>query len=266
MPYDTSIFWNSFFILLSLGIAVFTYFKQSLTLFGAIVAFFLASFLYLSGGILLFTVLMFFFFSSTLIGKIGKSSRTSIQQIHQKSGTRDAIQVFANGGVALIMAMLYVVSGDVRFYIAVIVSFTVATADTWGSEIGVLSKRSPLSILRWQVVQKGISGGVSRLGILASLLGATCVSMVYLLFQLPNFEPKSTILILVIGFMGSILDSVIGDLLQAKYFDESTGTLTERSHNGKTKNRLIQGFSWMTNDAVNGLSIAIATLLFVLIF
>lgn len=266
MPYETSILWNSVFVLLSFVIAGLTYIKKSLTLPGAIVAFLVAAMLYLSGGALFFTGLMFFFFSSTLIGKVGKKHHQVINQIHQKSGSRDAIQVLANSGVAVFMAILFVWTGEERFQIAVMVSLAISTADTWGSELGVLSNKSPISILRWRKVQIGISGGITLLGTVASFLGATSIAILYGLFHLPSFEIGSLILIVIVGFLGSLLDSLLGDTMQSKYWDDENNRLTEKPINNGVKNRLIQGFSWMTNDVVNILSIAITTGFFVLLF
>ncbi len=266
MPYEDSFIWNGLFILLSFLIASYTYFKKSLTMSGAIVAFFVASFLYLSGGALFFSGLMFFFFSSTLIGKLGKKTHQEINQIHQKSGTRDVIQVLANSGVAVVMAIIFIWTREVRFQIAVMVSLAVSTADTWASEIGVLSKKTPISILRWRNVQTGISGGVTGLGIAASFLGASSIAVIYGLFQLPSFEVGDVQFIIIIGFLGSILDSLLGDTMQAKYQDDWNHKLTEKPISNGVQNRLVQGFSWMTNDLVNLLSIAIATSLFVLLF
>ena len=59
------------------------------------------------------------------------------------------------------------------------------------------------------------------------------------------------LLVLIFGFFGSILDSVLGALFQAKY-KNSAGHFVDSSDEGKRP--LAAGFVWITNDVVNGIT------------
>ena len=100
------------------------------------------------------------------------------------------------------------------FYLLYIGSLAAVTADTWATEIGIIAKSTPLSILTFQVVSHGISGGVSTHGTLAAALG----SLVLVLVGLLSASHSSLLIIgiweffiiLVSGFLASIVDSLLG--------------------------------------------------------
>lgn len=255
MIYHQELLPNLIFISLSLLIAFFTYYKKQLTLAASITAFFTASILYLSGGELFFSCLMFFFFSSTLITKFGKMKRSDVEKIHEKKGRRDIYQVLANSGLAVVFAILFAFTQDLRFQIAVLVCIASATADTWASEIGIFSTKPPISILRLKPVLRGLSGGVSGLGMLASLGGALMIGLIYWIFQNPNVSMDLFLIIVSLGVLGGIVDSILGDLIQAKYLNIKTNTLTEKRLTHEQPNRLIKGFAWVNNDWINFMSI-----------
>ena len=61
------------------------------------------------------------------------------------------------------------------------------------------------------------------------------------------------------GFIGCLVDSYMGILLQAKYKGERTGTYTEKPFLENEKVILINGLAWITNDAVNFISGFVST-------
>jgi uncharacterized membrane protein len=58
------------------------------------------------------------------------------------------------------------------------------------------------------------------------------------------------------GFIGAILDSILGASIQAQYRCALSGRLTERPATQGVRNALQRGFAWVGNDAVNFLSSA----------
>jgi uncharacterized membrane protein len=58
-------------------------------------------------------------------------------------------------------------------------------------------------------------------------------------------------LVAVFGFIGSILDSVLGVLFQAKYLDEM-GNQVDSSESGRRS--MAAGYRWVTNDVVNAIT------------
>ena len=131
--------------------------------------------------------------------------------------------------------------------------FAVANADTMSSEIGKYYRGQTYDILQWHKITPGLSGGVSIQGTLAGLLGsAIMVLLAGLIFPFSWFE--QTVLLLG-GFGGMLLDSILGSVLQAKY--QVAGQIAESG----TKAQLVRGLHWCNNDWVNLLSILLMILL-----
>lgn len=247
---------HTLFILLSFFVAFFAYRRNSLTKAAALAAFILAAGLYLIGGPLFFILLMVFFFSSTFLSHFKEEVKEEIEKdLHEKTGKRDFVQVLANGGAAFTMAILYGLTQSENYALGVAIAFAACNADTWASEIGVLSKKAPISLITRKQVQRGMSGGVSLLGLLASFGGALLVALTYLLVRLAggfsvNFFSEIG-LILIGGSLGSLLDSILGETLQVKYRSRQTGILTEKAILAGEKNERIRGLAFVNNDFVN---------------
>ena len=68
------------------------------------------------------------------------------------------------------------------------------------------------------------------------------------------------------GFAGSIIDSYLGALIQAKYKGVKTGILTEKKWLPNEGVVLASGLAIITNDMVNLLSTLLSAVLTVLLF
>ncbi|WP_373482158.1 DUF92 domain-containing protein [Acetobacterium sp.] len=255
------------YIFLALAVSVFALRRNALTFSAALGAFLLAVVLYLAGGPLFFILLMVFFFSSTFLSYFKASFKDSIEaRIHAKSGPRDIIQVVANGGAALIMAVPFVLSQNPAYLVAVAAAFAACNADTWASEIGILSRKAPVSLITLKPVNPGLSGGVSVLGLLASLGGAVVVALTYGLYQFGAGNSGLLLwsqigIITLGGVLGSILDSLMGAVIQAKYISHETGELTEKPDHNNKPNQLYSGITFVNNDFVNFASSLLAAAL-----
>ncbi|MDR3086254.1 MAG: DUF92 domain-containing protein [Christensenellaceae bacterium] len=209
---------------------------------------------FLFGGWLLWGMLILFFMSSSLAGKLGKHRRAGAG----REGTgRRAAQVLANSLPALIAAFFYWLGGQAPLLMAALGAIAAAASDTWASEIGVLSRKSPVSILTLRPVRAGLSGGISPLGCLAGALGSLCIALPagLVLLSFPAFWA-----VFLGGCGGCVADSLLGASLQAKYLGQD-GELTEEPYGPSGPNRLFSGLRSMNNDWVNGLSAAGAALL-----
>ena len=232
---------------------------------GAIAGMAVGTGLLASAGLPAFAILGAFFFSSVFLGRLGKGRRDEVALVVEKGGRRDTWQVLANGGVGLVTALAYGVTRQPALLVACGVAFAEATADTWASEIGVLSPSRPRSILSREVLPAGASGGVSSLGTFASLAGSLLVGIIFLagyrglLGYAEAF--RAAIWVAAGGFAGAIIDSVLGATVQAQYECSLSGKLTERSRTNGMLNVLTRGYRWVTNDVVNALSGAASALL-----
>jgi uncharacterized protein (TIGR00297 family) len=231
---------------------------------GAAAGILVGTILFASGGLVFWLLMGAFFLSSTLLSRYKRERKEKASLLQEKHDVRDAVQVLANGGPGALWALLYLFFPGPEAMMGVVASYAAANADTWAGEVGVLSSQSPRLITGGGPVQPGRSGGVTPVGIAASLGGALFIAGLFLACAraLPVFSPDITpgerILFGLCaaggGFLGALIDSLLGATVQARFTDPRTGTFTERSVSEHGPNRLAHGFRAITNDAVNLLS------------
>jgi uncharacterized protein (TIGR00297 family) len=263
------IYMASIGFLLSFLIAYAAYRKNSLTLDGSAGATLLGTLMYATSGIFGSLLMVLFFISSSLLSHFKKSAKSEVARKFDKTGRRDAMQVFANGGVGLFYSMLYYITKNPSYLVLLALSFAAANADTWATELGVLSTAKPISLRNFRRVERGTSGAVSLPGAIAALSGALFIGILTpLAFKLMGlFDPAltgfgNTFIITLGGFLGSLIDSLLGATCQGVYYSEELKTETEKRFSFGRKNRLVRGFGFVNNDLVNFLSIAISSALF----
>ena len=165
------------------------------------------------------------------------------------------LQVFANGGVGLIHSILYYLTNNPSYLVFLGISFAAANADTWATELGILNKKNPLSLRTFKRVAKGTSGAVSLFGTLSAFIGSMLIGIFATLgFSFLNigelsFEYiKAFQLVTLGGFIGSLIDSILGATVQGVYYSEELkGETEKKDYNGKP-NLLIRGLSFVNND------------------
>jgi uncharacterized protein (TIGR00297 family) len=236
--------------------------RRSLTRIGAATALAMGLGFQLLGGFPFLVPLLAFFLSSTAITKYKQERKAAIEKrLHARTGTRDWVQVVANGGPGVLVALLYPWIPERWVVVTLFTVFAACNSDTWASEIGVFSQRPPISIVRWVEVEKGLSGGVSVLGTSFALLGALFIALIYGAMNLHDPHLAANVAVITgCGLLGSIVDSVLGDLVQAKYRSRTRGTLTEKPFEEGIANERVGGVAWIDNDVVNFLSPSVAAL------
>lgn len=181
---------------------------------------------------------------------------SKINPNNKDNSGRTAVQVIANSGVAGILAFVYLLTQNQILPIAFIISFSVALSDTFSSEFGKRYGGMPISICSLKPIQKGLSGGISFSGTAAGLLGSLCISTVYLLHKQ---DVQNTITILMFGFSGMLIDSMIGCAFQAKY--RKGKNIVETGN----RDKLNSGFHIIDNNMTNFLSILITVLVYLVV-
>ena len=240
--------------------------KGSLNKSGFAAATLLGTSLYIFGGLYFWVLMISFFISSSLLTKFKGGEKEALEEVKEKEEGRNYVQVAANGGLGFIYGLLYFISDNPVFVVAYAVAFAAANADTWSSELGVLSKRPPVLILNFKRTERGESGAVSLMGTAAAFLGAFFIAIVFAVGYTAAFGWSSNLisysfLVLLLGFSGSIIDSLLGAAIQVKYRCSSCGKITEKQiHHGERATQ-IKGLRFINNDAVNFISGVIVTVL-----
>lgn len=234
---------------------------KSLTLGGAIGATIVGLSIYCGFSFQGLLLLGCFFGSSSLLSKFQGAKKSILMDILEKGDRRDIVQVMANGGVPAILSLIALIEQDIdqTILLGFCISIAAANADTWASEIGTLSQQKPRLLLTFKKVERGTSGAVTLLGTCAAFAGAALISVIAgLLFSLSMEE---LLMILVFGFLGNIIDTVLGQTIQIKYKCISCGKVTEKQYHCRKPGEKMTNYSFLNNDAVNFLSIFLSTFL-----
>jgi uncharacterized protein (TIGR00297 family) len=233
----------AFAAIFAAAVASLAYRTQALSASGATAAFAVGTAVFAGLGWPGAAVLFAFFLPSTVLTRIGRTQKLGAGAPPRTA--RNGRQVLANGGVAAVCALL--AAHGALFAAAFAGAFAAASADTWGTEIGMLSRRSPVSILTFRPLRAGLSGGVTPLGIAATVAGALAVAWVASLVYL---APLGCVALG--GVAGALADSILGASLQElRWCPVCASECEVQIHDCGTPTRLQRGIHWMGNDAVN---------------
>ncbi len=240
-------------LFLSTAITLFAYRRRSLSPSGVAGAIVTGTTTFGLGGWDWGHSLIFFFVSSSMLSHFREHEKAAAAaDKFSKGSRRDLGQVVANGGVATLLALGYGLARE-TLQAGYIGSLATATADTWATELGVLSPQPPRLVTSGKPVSPGTSGGITLLGTGAAALGALALGTVF--WALRRFRTSLAfvpLLGLVSGLAGSFLDSLLGATLQAMYYCPVCNKETERRiHRCGTSTMFLRGWPWMDNDVVN---------------
>jgi uncharacterized protein (TIGR00297 family)/Raf kinase inhibitor-like YbhB/YbcL family protein len=247
--------------LLAVVVSIAAFFSRSLSVSGALAAITLGTVVFGLGGLPWAVLLLAFFISSSLLSRLLKHRKTTVEEKFSKGSRRDIWQVSANGLVAGLAVLCHQVYPQSAWpWLAFSGALAAVNADTWATEIGVLGKRSPRLITTGRMVERGTSGAVSLVGTLAAAAGAGLIGVLAafpwqdgLLLQFPSGSIVVILAVTAAGLVGSLVDSLLGATLQAQFFCPACRKETERHplHTCSSTTTHHRGLHWLNNDAVN---------------
>ncbi|GAB7361700.1 hypothetical protein MBLNU230_g1747t1 [Neophaeotheca triangularis] len=244
-----------------------------------------------------FWLLVTFFLLGVVITKIGHTAKEKLTQSSAGAsggeGPRSSIQVLSNSVFAAVLILLHAwlltstpfTSSNLStspgphmpmlqalLPIGIMAHYAAVAADTFSSELGILSSTQPFLITApWKQVPKGTNGGVTIEGLIYGALGSflmTVTSIVACHFGPPHLSmaPRATFLISTAGLLGSILDSILGAVCQATVTDKRSGKVVEGSSGARVQvkeggSRTQMGWDLLTNNGVNFAMASLTSLL-----
>ncbi len=147
--------------------------------------------------IFFFILMLAFLALAVVVTKYGYYEKKKMGVYEHERGWEN---VLANGLVPLIGAFLS--PG------AFIGALAAVMSDKFASELGILGK-DPINLRNLQKTKRGTSGAVSLFGTWMSFIGALFIG-IFALCLYPEYSLWKILLIGIIGFMGSVVDSIFG--------------------------------------------------------
>jgi uncharacterized protein (TIGR00297 family) len=260
---------------ISLTIGLLGYWRGALKGSGVVGAVLTGTLIFGLGGWEWGALLIAFFVSSSALSFYRAEDKEGLTEKFAKGHRRDLGQALANGGVAALAAVFSKVlsplylplsGGEVWWFAACVGAMAAVNADTWATELGVLSPHPPRLITTGRQVEVGASGGVTWLGTAASLGGAAFIGLLGGLGALAVGQGWAAAGVLLLaaaagGLAGSLFDSLLGATVQAIYWCDACQKETERKvHRCGAETRLVRGWPWLGNDLVNLIASAVGAL------
>lgn len=237
--------------------------KQSLTLAGSLAGFCVGSIL-ICTGLRGFNLVVFYQLASWAT-KYKQPYKLQKDATLESSSVRGASQVLAVSILAMLLSVYHaLVYGNERplsnndnaskVACAVIAHHATSLADTLASELGILQNaQQPVLITQpWRKVPPGCNGGVTLTGLVWSLVGGLGIGSSTILLDWCSGLPVQSYAIPLLlysslaGWLGSVLDSLLGATVQATYYDGS------RVHHAPSeKATRLTGYNLLSNEQVN---------------
>ncbi|KAI9350330.1 integral membrane protein DUF92-domain-containing protein [Obelidium mucronatum] len=231
--------------------------------------------------------LLTFYLSASRLTKVGTETKEKLEEDFKTGGQRNATQVFSNGFTGTLIVCLHYLlvvrennnsmdglcfadgngSHQAKLNTALMAAYighyACCNGDTWASELGVLSKSLPRLITTLKSVPKGTNGAISVIGTLASISGGAFVGLAFGICLSSCWSLQSLALLLfagaLFGFVGSMIDSLLGATLQRSTFNKRTSQITQdfrrvRQNEEKSDLVIISGWELLDNHQINFIS------------
>lgn len=209
-----------------------------LTITGALTGVVFGFLLYYGAGWTGIALMATFFVLGTVATSWKHNKKEQLGIAEKDKGRRKASQVFANGGIAALLALLAYIYPQQKnlFQVMIAAAFSSATADTLSSELGTVYGKKFYNILSFKKDKRGLDGVISLEGTICGIIGSCIIALIYTI----GFGWSLNFLLIVIaGTIGNLSDSLLGASVERRRI--------------------------LNNDAVNFLNTLIAALM-ILIF
>ncbi|MCX7691020.1 DUF92 domain-containing protein [Thermoflexus sp.] len=206
-------------------------------------------------------LLIAFFVSASALTRYGAGRKAEAALDFAKGGRRDLAQALANGGVGAALAILWGFLPHPALWWMFAGSLAAVTADTWATEVGLLSGRPPWHPLKRRPVPPGTSGALTLEGTIAAALGALGIGILAVGWSPVGGSLPMALAVGMVGFLGMLLDSFLGATVQRIYWCARCGKETERPiHRCGQTTQPLRGWRWLNNDVVNALAALLGAL------
>ena|SRR5215208_957401 len=207
-------------IFLMIAISFFAYKTKVINKSGILTAIPIGFTILFFGEVSWFFILVLFFIIASIFTKYKHREKQKLGA-QQEDVPRNWKSVLANGLPLAGLAILYYLSDRSSiFMLSFVGSISFALSDTLATELGLLSKEKPRSILTGEEIDRGQSGGITFQGEIAAIISSLVIGSICGIWFSKNEMSQISIIIvaaLVGGVLATNLDSFLGSTIQAKY-------------------------------------------------
>ncbi len=211
------VFSQNYILLVSAVLVLLFILSQILHIFdlkGAIAAVVLGAVVSFLGYITWLILLIIFALSSHIVTKYRFQYKKEHKYQEGELGERRIGNVVYAGAIGLIVAVANFISPyHLPYFLLFSASFAAIAADTFASEIGTLDSNTYM-ITTFKRTNTGINGGVSVLGEIAALAGASIIGLSYSLMSINQHVYLDFLAITIAGFISCQVDSLLGALFE----------------------------------------------------
>ena len=208
---------NASWLFIGLFCCITVYFLfRKLTPAGVAAALVMAITIYAGTGTTGLVLIGSFFLLGVLATTFGRHTKAAIGQAAPNKGKRTAGQVFANGGVALLLGAIswWLPQYQSTMILLIACAVSSATADTISSELGMVWGKNTFNIITFKKDRRGENGVISWEGTAAGVAASGLIAIVYTLFT--DWNPQAFLIIIASGTIGNLADSYLGATLERK--------------------------------------------------
>jgi len=215
------------------------------------------------GGYTVLIQLITLYICAAVISKItGKIyvKRMGESKVHYSRNMR---QILANGIMSFFFAGLYYCYQNTVFLMISVLVIAQEFADSMASDIGRLSRKLPIDIIKLKPIERGISGGVSILGSISAII-ASFAGCAFAFIYIP-FDYRIYLTMVAIAIVGVAIDSILGSTIQVLYKCPICEKMTEKRVHCGTSTNYYKGCKKIDNTFVNMLTNIITSLIALLL-
>jgi|Deesub1362A_J573_1020465.scaffolds.fasta_scaffold00160_43 uncharacterized protein (TIGR00297 family) len=198
--------------LTAFGLGIVAFKSRVATETGLLSATLVGTIMIIFGGFKHFFLLISFYIAGSAFTKYKYQLKMERGIAEPEGGARGYGNVFGNSLAGMVFSLLYGITGEPVFVLALGASIATATGDTLASEIGETSSRLPRLITNFKPVKPGTSGGITFLGEMAALMGSLLIAIIG--FAMNLYPLEATFLVWMAGFFGVHIDSLLGATLE----------------------------------------------------
>lgn len=250
----SSHFWFFASVYISLAIFVIVFFSGAIDYLGSLASMVIVFCFSFFGGYLPLAFLLITYF---IIFAIGIISRL-IKKEKKKKRPRGLVQILVNGGIGTMLLLLAYYFHSLQFQVGALIVISGCFVDSISSDIGTLSRKKPYDPILKARVEPGISGGITLLGTLSAVLASFLCA--FLICWVCNLKWFALFIFAPLIFMQTIIDTILGSTVQAKYVCDECGKKIESQVHCDSSAIYKTGVRFINNDMVNFISSLILTI------